>query len=184
LHSIVALSAKALPEGRVFGLDTQTLVSIGIQLFNGIILALVLSFILYKPVKEFMQKRTDRIQGKLDTADSTMAKAKELIAEYDSKIRNIEQERMKILEAARIEAAEESKKIIEEAKVEAQEIKRRTRESISEDKERLKEETRLYIIELSSLIAEKYISRNIDDEIQDKLFEEAIAELEDAQWQN
>jgi len=184
LHSIVALSAQAVPEGRVFGLDMQTIISIGIQLVNGIILALALGFILYKPVKEFMQKRTERIQGKIGTADATMAKAKELIAEYDAKIKNIDQERLEILEAARLEAAYESKKILEEAKSEAQEIKRRTLESISEDKKRLKEETRLYIIELSSLIAEKYISKNIDNEIQDKLFEEAIAELEDTQWQN
>lgn len=184
MNDIVMLSAQAVPDGRVFGLDMQTLISIGIQLFNGIILAVALTFILYKPVKEFMRKRTDGIQNKLDSADVAMVKANNLIAEYDSKIKEIDKERIEILEAARIEAANEGKVILEEAKLEADEIKKRTLESVSEDKKRLKEETRLYIIELSSLMAEKYVSQNIDSETQDRLFDETIARLEDAQWQS
>jgi F-type H+-transporting ATPase subunit b len=184
VQSQILFLTQAVPEGRVFGLDAQTLISIGIQLFNAIILAAALSFILYKPVKEFLQKRTERIQRKIDDAEETMAKANELIAEYDAKIKDIDKERMEILEVARLEAADERKKILEEAKQEAFEIKRRLMESISEDKKRLKEETRLHIIEIASLMAQKYIAQNIDDETQNKLFEEALAELEDAQWLN
>lgn len=184
MHRMIVFLAQAVPEGRVFGLDLQTLISIGIQLLNGIILAVALSFILYKPVKEFMRKRTERIQRKMDDADATMVKANELIAEYDTKIKNIDKERMEILEAARLEAADASRIILEEAKREAHEIKKRSLENIEEEKKRLKEETRLYILELASLMAQKYITENIDDEIQDKLIEETIAQLEGAQWQN
>ena len=31
-------------------------------------------------------------------------------------------------------------------------------------------------------MAEKYIAQTIDDQIQDKLFAEALAQLEEAQW--
>ena len=31
-------------------------------------------------------------------------------------------------------------------------------------------------------MAQNYVAQTIDDETQDKLFEEALAELEDAQW--
>lgn len=184
MQSMIVFLAQAVPEGRVFGLDLQTLISIGIQLINGVILAVALYKILYKPVKEFMQKRTDRIKSQIDDADAAMVKANELIAEYDRKLKEIEKERAEILEAARLEAADESRKILEDAKREANEIKKRTMESISEAKRRLKEESRLYIIEVASLMAEKYIAQNIDEETQEKLFEEAIAQLEDAQWQN
>ena len=182
--NLFVLSAQAVPEGRVFGLDMQTLIGIGIQLLNAIILAVALGFILYKPVKEFMQKRTDRIQSKMDKADATMAQAKALIAEYDRKIKNIDQERIELLEAARQQAVEESKVILEEARKEALALIQRSIERIAEDKKRLQEETRLYIIELASMIAEKYIAQNMDDETQDKLFTEALAQLEEAQWQN
>jgi F-type H+-transporting ATPase subunit b len=183
LQGMTAL-AQAVPEGRVFGLDLQTLISIGIQLLNGIILAVALTFILYKPVKEFMRKRTDRIQSKMDDADATMAKANELIAEYNKKLQEIDKERIEILEAARLKAANESKIILEEAKQKALEIKKRSLDSVSQDKKRLKEETRLYIIEIASLMAGKYIAQKIDNETQDKLFEEALAQLEDTQWQS
>lgn len=176
--------AQTVPEGRVFGLDMQTLISIGIQLFNGIILAIALTYILYKPVKEFLDKRTESIKSRMDEAEKAMAKANELIAKYNEKLKNIDKESMEILEAARLEAVSESKKILDEARQEAYEIKRRSLESVEEYKKRLKEETRLYIIEIASLMAQKFISQNIDDQVQDMLFEEALAQLEDAKWLN
>lgn len=174
--------AQAVPDGRVFGLDSQTLIQIGIQLLNAILLAAALGYLLYNPVKEFMQKRTDRIQKQMDDAEAAKARAEELIAEYKQKLSEIDREREEILEAARLRAAEESKAIIAEAKQEALEQKQRVSESIAAQKERLKEEARLYIIEAASLMAEKYIAQTIDDQIQDKLFAEALAQLEEAQW--
>lgn len=174
--------AQAVPDGRVFGLDSQTLIQIGIQLLNAILLAAALGYLLYNPVKEFMQKRTDRIQKQMDDAEAARARAEELIAEYKQKLSEIDREREEILEAARLRAAEERKAIIAEAKQEALEQKQRVSESIAAQKERLKEEARLYIIEAASLMAEKYIAQTIDDQIQDKLFAEALAQLEEAQW--
>lgn len=174
--------AQAVPDGRVFGLDSQTLIQIGIQLLNAILLAAALGYLLYNPVKEFMQKRTNRIQKQMDDAEAAKARAEELIAEYKQKLSEIDREREEILEAARLRAAEERKAIIAEAKQEALEQKQRVSESIAAQKERLKEEARLYIIEAASLMAEKYIAQTIDDQIQDKLFAEALAQLEEAQW--
>ena len=175
---------QVVPDGRVFGLDTQTLISIGIQLFNAIILALALGFILYNPVKDFLRKRTEKIQKKIDDSEAAMLKAKELIAEYEAKIKDIDKERLEILEAARLKASEESKLILEDAKVEAEDIKKRSLESVSADKKRLKEETRIYIIELAAIMAQKYITQNIDDETQDRIFQESLAKMEEAKWQS
>jgi F-type H+-transporting ATPase subunit b len=182
LHSMILAQTEVA--GRVFGLDTQAFISIVIQLFNGILLAVVLGRLFYKPVKEFLQKRSDNIRSKIESADKTMDKANELIAEYEKKFKEIEKQRLEVMEAALQSAAEESKKILEEARKEANEIKRRSLESVAEDKKRLNEEARLYIIEVASKMAEKYVSRQMDDETQDKLFQEALAKLEDAQWIN
>lgn len=180
MHSKISLLAQTVPDGRVFGMDTQTLIQVGITLLNGIFLAVVLGFILYKPVKKFMEERSNKIQGEIDESKATMDKAKELIAVYDVKIEEIDKERLEILESARIKATEESKAILEEAKLEANELKKRSLESISADKERLKEETRVYIIDIASLMAQKYIAGNIDNETQGRLFEEALAQMEDS----
>ncbi len=184
MFSMMVFSAQAVPEGRVFGLDTQTLIGIGIQLLNGIILAVALGFILYKPVKEFLQRRAERIRSQINEAGAAMAKANALIAEYERKIREIDKERLAILEAASLEAAEERKKILEEARKEASAIRKRALEKIAEDKKRLEKETRLYIIEVASLMARKYIAQSMDAKTQERLFEEALGQLEAAQWQN
>ncbi|NLL80939.1 MAG: ATP synthase F0 subunit B [Tissierellia bacterium] len=184
MRSEIVFLAQALPEGRVFALDNQTFISSGIQLLNAIILAIALTFILYKPVKEFLEERTNKIQNKIDDSDATMAKANELIAEYDKKIKEIDKERMEILEDARIKAVAESKLIIDEAREEASELKKRSLDSIVAEKKRLQDETRQYIIELASLMAKKYITENMDNDTQDKIFEETLAKMEDSQWQS
>ena len=159
---IMLLAAQTVPEGRVFALDFQTLSGIVIQLINGIILAAALSYILYKPVQEFMRRRTERIQSKLDDAEAMMAKANELKAEYEQKMQGIEKERAELLEAARLQVAEESSVILENAREEASQIKEQALESLAEEKKRLKEEkTHLYIIELATLLAEKYIMEKL-----------------------
>lgn len=182
LENMIVILTQSMPEGRVFALDGQTLIGIGIQVLNGIILAIALGFILYKPVKRFMQQRTDKIQSKIEDSDSTMAKAKELIVEYESKVKNIDKEYEKVLTEARIKASEERKIIIEEANEEAERIKKRSEDILETEKERIKLETRPYIIELATLMAENYIAQNIDKKEQDRLFDDALAQLEEAQW--
>lgn len=176
--------AQALPEGRVFGLDGQTLMDIGIQLFNGILLAVILGAILYNPVKEFMQKRTESIQEKLDDSDATMLTAKNLIDEYEEKIENINQERISILEEARSQAQEESEIIRQEAKLEVAQTRERMQKSMEAEKKRIQDESRLYIIETAALMAEKYVASSISEEDHTKLFEEALTDLEESKWQS
>lgn len=182
MYNKAMLLSTTVPDGRVFALDAQTMISVGIQLLNGIILAVALGFIFYKPLKNFMQNRTEKIQRQIDDADTKFAEAKELASEYDRKIKDIEKKRIEIIEDARIKADEEKRLILEEARQEAAEIKRRSSEKMLEEQKRLQEETRIHIIELSSIIAEKYISQAIVPEIQDRIFEETLAKMEDAKW--
>lgn len=182
MNNVIVLLTQSVPEGRVFALDQQTLISAGIQVLNGIILAVALGFILYKPVKKFMQERTDRIQSKVHDSDSTMAKAKELIDEYEYKIENIDKEYEKVLQEARIKASSERKIIIQEANEEAERIKKRAESVTEAERERIKLQTRPYVIELATLMAQNYISQNIDKKEQEKLFSDALSELEERQW--
>ncbi len=131
-----------------------------------------------------MRKRSDTIKSRFDEAETATARANELIAEYEGRLAEIDRERAKILEAARLEAYEESKRIVAEVRQEASEIKRRSLESVAEDKKRLKEEARLYIIEVASEMAKRYLAEAIDAEAQERIFEETIAQLEEAQWRN
>lgn len=179
----MVLFLEAMP-GRLFGLDQQTLIQIGIQLFNACVLAVALSLILYKPVRDFLQKRRDNIKARLDRAEEDMAKAQKLITQYEAKLWHIDRERMEILTDARKQASEKSKQIIEEAKEEAETIKERAAAEIENERENIKEDLKLYIIEVAAGMAGKYVAHTIDQDTRDRLLAETLRELEEATWLN
>lgn len=170
--------------GRLFGLDQQTLIQIGIQLFNASVLAAALSFLLYKPVRDFLKKRRDSIKAQFDRAQGDMAKAQGLIAQYETKLWHIDRERMEILGEARKQASERSKQIIEDAKKEAETIRERLTIEIQNEQEHIKEDLKLYIVEVAAGMAGKYVAHTIDQDTQDRLLAETLQELEEATWLN
>ena len=184
MTSGMAFFLTAAPEGRLFGLDQQVLISVGIQLFNACLLAAALAYILYKPVRKFMRKRADGIQSQFAGAEREMAKANELKSHCEQRIADIERERMDILEAAHASAAEMSGRMRDEALREIAAMKERAENEMRIERERVNEDIRLHIIEVASLMAEKIVSGNMDEAAQNRLFDEALAELEDAEWRS
>ena len=172
----------AVPEGRVFGLDLQTAFEIASQLINASILAGLLFFILYKPVRNFMQKRAERVKAQMDRAAADMATADTLKAQYQENLAGIEGERVEILDSAHRLAAQKSKGIVDESKSEAEAIKKQARLDIQYEQEQVKDALKLHVIALSSAMAAKIVAHAVDPEVQDRLFYEALSELEDAAW--
>ena len=172
----------AVPEGRVFGLDAQTFWQIVIQLFNALVLAALLFFILYKPVRNFMQKRADKVKAQMERAKADMASADALKEQYEENLAGIEGERVEILDAAQRFAAQKSKGIVDESKNEAEAFKKQARLDIQHEQEQVQDALKHHVIELSAAMASKIVAHVVDPEIQDRLFEEALSELEDAPW--
>lgn len=184
MHFKILILSQAVPEGRVFGLDLQTLTDIGIQLLNGIVLAIALGAILYKPVKEFMEKRTDRIQSEVDQSNQVMEEAQALIEEYNSKVEALKNERVQIIAEARLKAEEESQAIRDEVQVKIEEERLSAKESIQSERERMIDESRIHIVETASVIAEKYITDHIKQEDLERLLDQALVDLEGSKWRS
>lgn len=182
MHFDAAVLLTAAPAGSVFALDLQTLAVVGIQLFNACVLAAVLSFLLYKPVRAFMQKRTDRIQSQVASAQSELAEASELRAQYEARLKEADLERMAIMENARMLAAEKGEQIVAAAREEADAIRERARLDVQREFARAQEGLQQHIIDLSSLMAERFIAKSIDESTQDMLYEETLKELEEVSW--
>ena len=169
-----------IPGGRVFGLDQQTLIQIGIQLFNISLLAFLMARFLYNPVRDFMRKRSEGIKAQLERAKEDESIANELKAQYEKKIKDINLERDEILDTARKLASEKSGRVLAEAKSEAEAIRARAAMDVETERERIKDEMKQTIIDVSSVMAEKYVTLalDMDKSIHDRLFAEAMAELE------
>ena len=171
-----------MDSGYVIMLDFNTLVSVGIQILNTVVLCFVLSKLLYKPVKNFLAQRQEKIANQIDQAEKKLVDAEKLKAEYESKIKNIEAEKIAILDEARAKANKNSQDIIAEAKNEAAAIRKRASLDIERAEEKAKDEIKNQIVEISSLISSKFISANITDDEKNKMVEETISELEGVQW--
>lgn len=168
--------------GRMFGMDQQTLVQMAFTFANVVVLALILWRLLYKPVREFMLKRTMRIREQLQFAESEQARVAELKSQYEAKLRDIEQEKLEILDSARKLAAERTKQQLDEARIEADSLKARASKEIEMEQERVRDEMKRAIIDCSSSLAAKFLGRNIDTDTHERLFNETMAELEGVQW--
>ena len=172
-----------VPAGRVFGLDQQTLISVAIHLFNLAVLAFVMAKLLYKPVRDFMQKRNARIGDQIARAKEEHIEAEDLRQRYEQKISDIELVRDEMLAAAREDAALQTERIIAEARSEAEAILSKAADEITGEKRRMQAEMKRAIIEISSSMAEKFVAISIDDAARERLFDQTVAELEGMAWE-
>ena len=178
------LVLSSLSDAPPFGMDMDTVVSAGANLINVGVLALVLAVLLYRPVRDILRKRTERIQGQMSQAEDDMAKAAELRLEYEQKLDEVLREREEILGQARKSAAETSRRLIAEAKKEADALKERATENVKMEWERAESEMRTAIIDVSALLTEKFVSLAINKETHDRLFAKTMADLEVVQWRD
>jgi len=184
LDAIAIYFLSATSGGRVFGLDAQLVFDACMQLFNVCVLAALLSYLLYKPVQKFLKERADKIKSQINKAAEDMAAASDLKEQYTGNLKGIEKERQEILDAAQKLAQEKSRDVMQEAKKEADAIKERAHLDIVKEQEQIREALRLHIIETASKMAEKLVTSTIDKEVQDKIFNETLKELEETAWPN
>jgi len=162
----------------MFSLDADTFIAMIPNWLNLAVLALCLTYLLYKPVQKVLAARAERIKTNLDDAELSKLSANELKTLYEQKVKEIDSERASVLEEARKAAKDRQQKIVEEAKAEAAEIKDKAQRDIATEKDRIKDTVYAAIVDISTDMAAKLISANIDKSAHDKLFAEAMAELE------
>ena len=162
----------------MFSLDMQTFLDMIPNWLNFAVLAAFMTYLLYKPVLKVLHNRANRVESDILTAAKDKKTAEELKTQYEQKVRDIELERSAILDEARKTANDKRNSILEEAKAEAQDLKNRANRDIASERERVKDEVHQAIVDISADMAAKLVAVTIDKNAHDKLFNEAMAELE------
>ena len=155
-----------------------------IQIINALLLFGVLTFILFKPVTKFLNKRTENIQSSIDEAEVKLSEADKLKAEYEKQLRDIKNERNAIIGKATERAEMEGNKIVAAAREDAEEILEKTRLQIEGDKERMLEEVKAEISSLVIAVASKVIEKELDEALHQNMIQNFIDEVGDVQWEN
>lgn len=169
---------------RLIGFDPQLIndsIITGISVF---ILFFALSYLLFNPVRDVLEKRKAKIAGELEDAANDKEAAGRLKSEYEARIKEINKEAEQILEDARKKAKVRESEIIDEAKAEASRIVERANREIELNKKKALDDMKQEVVSIASLMAGKVVKASIDTTVQDTLIEETLKEMGESTWQS
>lgn len=129
-----------------------------LHLFNFAILFAILYFLLYKPVKQFMDRRTDYYKKLDDQARANLAESENTKAAYAQKLSAVEEEIAESKAVARKEQESAKAAKIKQAEEEAAKIVADARILAEKERAKLLKEAQGEITKLVTDAAEKIIS--------------------------
>ena len=151
-------------DGRLFGLDYQLLFDASITAINVFILFILLSFILFNPVRNMLKKRQDKITSDRENAEADKKEALAMKQEYEVKLKAANKEAEGILSDARKVAKHNEEKIVADAKQKAA------------------DEVKQQIIAVARLMASKVVAESISEADSQALIEQTLNEMGDKTW--
>lgn len=169
---------------RLFALDAQFIQDVIIMGINLFILFFALSYLIFNPARNVMNKRRERIASDLETAKQEKEDAIAMKADYEDKLTNINQEAEEILNAARKKALKQEEEILARAKAEAAVVMARANTEIELEKKKAVDGMKQEMITIASMMAGKVVSASMNTEIQDTLVEETLSEIGDETWRS
>lgn len=155
------------------------------MLFHAIMILImffVLGKLVFKPVLKILQKRREAIQSNIDSAEAQKNEAQRLKEEYEAKLSGVMKEREEILARSHKDALQKETAIVEAARGEADRIRERAQRDITQEREKMKDELKQETVQLASAMAEKLMEHGTTAEDQQRLLQQAVKEMEEADW--
>ena len=167
---------------RLFTLDAQLLFDTLVMALSMLLLFTLLSYLLFNPVRDMLEKRKQRIVDDREAAKREKEEATSYKQEYEKKLQEVDKEVQVILSEARKKAMKNENAIIAEAKEEAARIMARANAEIELEKKRALDDMKQEIIAIASMMAQKVVSASIDTEVQESLIDETLKEMGENTW--
>ena len=167
---------------RLFTLDAQLLFDTIVAALAMLLLFTLLSYILFNPIRDLLEKRRQRIVDDKEAAEREKAEAICYKEEYEKKLQEVDKEVQLILSEARKKAMKNENAIIAEAREEAARIMARANAEIELEKKRALDDMKQEMIAIASMMAQKVVSASIDTEVQESLIDETLKEMGEHTW--
>ena len=180
--SVSVALAESGAESYIFGLDPQLLVGAGITMIAMFCMFLLLSYLLFNPARNLLQKRQDGIKEQMETAAKEKSDAIQFKAEYDEKLKNVDKEAEEILAETRKKALKKESDIIGEAKEEAARVIERANKEAELEKSKVRDEVKQEMITVATAMAGKFIASSLDENKQSQLIADTLEEMGDKTW--
>ena len=142
-----------------------------INILNIIIMFVIVRFLVYKPVRKFMDSRTAKLNEQSRIAKEQLTEAQELKESYNEMIRLQEEQSEELLRKAKEDAEKQAAEITDAARKKADKMIKDAQDRIAAREEESVLSMQDKIIDLSLNIAEKILDEKIDDDKNRKLAE-------------
>ena len=152
-------------------------ITILIQVINFLILILLLSKFLFKPLTKFMADRSEGIARSLAEAKAAREAAVKAHEEYQARIRETQREVAAIREQVQHEIDAERQRQLQASREEAQGLVSSAKAEIEAETRRAKASLREEVVGLALGAAERLLGRNMSSEDQRKLADQYVRDL-------
>jgi F-type H+-transporting ATPase subunit b len=147
------------------------------QLINFVVLLLILRKVLYRPVKEIMEKRRAAVRKTLADAEKTKQEAASLKAEYEKKKIEID----KLREAARDKAEEEAeaqrKEMLRKAEEEAKVIFQKEKARLDFERKKIESELKKVMVDAGLSFAASILTDLSDVNLHNRILEKLMGSV-------
>ena len=154
---LAAADVAAEAEGGLFDINA-TLPLMALQF---LILMAVLNALLYKPLGQAIDERTDFVRSNLKDAREIKEKTESLAAQYENELREVRRESQAIIAAAKAEAEKISNAKIQEAQQEVAADKQKAADEIEAQKVEAMKSLEQQVDTLSNQILEKLLGAEL-----------------------
>lgn len=146
---------------------------------NFIVLFGGLAYFLFKPIRNFLQKRSEEIEQGLKEAEDAQREAELKLREAKARLATLEDEIEKLKKEAEIEGRKEKEKVIQLAQQEAERIKYFAKQEIEMLIRAGIQDLKQYTAELASALAEERIKKKMSPEDQSFFIDKSIEKLDE-----
>ena len=158
----------------MFNDPNALIVNFGLHIVNAVILFLILRKLLFKPVKGYMDKRTQVFSEQQEELSSRQEEIDSLEAAYRQKMDNTRDEAKSILDQANERANEHIAEAQAKAREQVEGILERGRKQIENERAKAMEDIKGQAADLAVEIASKILAREIKKEDHDKIVEDFL----------
>jgi F-type H+-transporting ATPase subunit b len=147
------------------------------QIINFVVLLVILRRLLYKPVREIMEKRRELIARNMREAERTRSEAQALKDRYETEMNGLKEQKARMLEALQEEVDAERKRLIGKAREEVDRIAAREQARLSVEQRTVEAEIKEHMLDSVSVYSSNLLRDIADETLHQAVFRKSLDEL-------
>lgn len=151
------------------------------MIFQGLATLIILWFLykkLFPNFQNYLEKRKDYINQKIQKTEEDSKEAEKLKAEKEQDLQNLKQSHKEILENYKKEATVKADELVGNAKAKVSYLLEKNTKELEQEKQEAESKISTELLDLSTVIAEKFLKEKVSEKQDMNLIEEAIKEVE------